>query len=88
MNPQHWKDQLGDWDEDDPATLAWYHKKYEPVIAKVDGTLKLYSSGLVMPISLDMDEFVGTLQELGEPRIEPLSANTHRFNREMWEWER
>lgn len=78
-------ERLGDWDEDDPEVLAWPWKDKEPVVADVDGQLRMYHTSLLFPWPLDEAGLLETLEALGEPSVVRLSTQEHRFDKGMFE---
>lgn len=75
----------GQWNTPDPDVLAIDHPK-EPVVADVDGDLRLYHGGLVAPISTSLGEVAWHVSEYGG-RVESLSDHADRFDKDLFEWE-
>jgi len=74
----------GTWKDDDPDTLTFGYGS-DPVIADVDGGLRVLSSNLIYPRRIDREAVIEAINKGGEPRVEPLSAHTNRFDREDFE---
>lgn len=87
VDVDRWLDELGDWSEDDPDVLLWAGHPKEPVIADVDGELRVFHSGLVYPWPVETDHVREFLDENGEPTVVSLSTQHDRFEKHMFEWD-
>lgn len=86
-NVDRWEQAMGDWSEEDPDALAWPHKDKQPVVADVEGELRMFHDGLLYPHIMHDGELADLLGDLGEPSVMSLSKFEDRFEKGMFEWE-
>lgn len=83
-----WMNRLGDWSEEDPDVLALPGEK-APVVADVNGDLRVLHSGLVYARRVEHDEIRQHIEEHRadprSPRVASLSEFSHRFDRSGFE---
>lgn len=74
-------EQLDDLDEaDDPTVLIQDGADGKPVVAKVDGELRMLSMRLVHARRVDVEDVEAAWDRHGEPRLVDLSTQSFRFD--------
>jgi len=79
-------DQIRDtWTSSDPLVLAFEDDESNPIVADVDGELRVLSSALVYPREVDHEDVREALDRHGRPAVDHLSDHSDRFDREAFE---
>jgi len=79
-------DQIrGTWDDDDPLVMAFEDGESNPVVADVDGELRVLSSSIVFPREVDHEDVREALDRHGRPSVDHLSEHSDRFDRGTFE---
>ena len=73
------------WATSDPKVLAFEDGETNPVLADVDGELRVLSSNLVYPREVDLEDVREATERHGRPSVEHLSDHEARFDREAFE---
>lgn len=75
--------QLDDFDGDveDPNVLVQRGAEGTPVVARVDGELRMMSGLVVYSRAVDVEDVRAAWDRHGEPEIVPFSTQSHRIRR-------
>lgn len=76
-------DQLDDLDDaDDPTVLIQDGADGKPVVATVDGELRMLSTRVLYARRVDVEDISAAWDRHGEPRLVDLSTQSFRFDAE------